>query len=130
MSISMLDYYKRETPLRNTGRLYREDIKAVMQLRADQWQKLFDLVWQRKREYWEAKVLDIYEARRKLLPDLGKAVTQNDIFEMIELQDYEPDPTTQWPSMKEMLRKAKTGDLPLPEFLQRSFHILVQEKAY
>ena len=130
MSISMLDYYKRETPLRNAGRLYREDIKAVMQLRADQWQKLFDLVWQRKREYWEAKVLDIYEARRKLLPDLGKAVTQNDIFEMIELQDYEPDPTTQWPSMKEMLRKAKTGDLPLPEFLQRSFHILVQEKAY
>lgn len=130
MSISMLDYYKRETPLRNTGRLYREDIKAVMQLRADQWQKLFDLVWQRKREYWEAKVLDIYEARRKLLPDLGKAVTQNDIFEMIELQDYEPDPTTQWPSMKEMLRKAKSGDLALPEFLQRSFHILVQEKAY
>lgn len=130
MSISMLEYYKRETPLRNTGRLYREDIKAVMQLRADQWQKLVDLVWQRKREYWEAKVLDIYEARRKLLPDLGKAVTQNDIFEMIELQDYEPDPTTQWPSMKEMLRKAKSGDLALPEFLQRSFHILVQEKAY
>lgn len=130
MTISMLEYYKRETPFRNTSKAYKEDIKTVMSLRADQWETLFTLVWRRKREHWEAKVLDIYEARRKLLPELGKAVTQNDIFEMIELQDYEPDPTTQWPSMREMLRKAKTGDLPLPEFLQRSFHILVQEKAY
>ena len=117
MTISMLEYYKRETPFRNTSKAYKEDIKTVMSLRADQWETLFTLVWRRKREYWEAKVLDIYEARRKLLPELGKAVTQNDVFEMIELQDYEPDPTTQWPSMREMLRKAKTGDLGLAKHL-------------
>lgn len=57
-------------------------------------------------------------------------VCQNDVFEMLALQDYEPNSTTHGASVVWMLQRTKEGLLELPEFLLRCFQILVQEKAY